>query len=130
MKAKLPMIARILLGLVMFLSGLAGLFNLVPPPPNMPANLMTFMSGLMATTYFMPFLKITETICGLLLLTGFFVPLALVILAPIVINIFFVHAFLEPSGVPLAVILGLLMIYLSFFSAPYSPKIKALFQKK
>lgn len=130
MKAKLPLIARILLGLVMFLSGLAGLLNLIPPPPDLPEKLVTFMSGLMATTYFFPLLKVTETICGLMLLTGFFVPLALVVLAPVVLNIFLVHAFLQPSGLPLALVIGVLMIYLSFFSEPYASKIKPLFHKK
>ena len=130
MKAKLPLIARILLGLVMFLSGLAGLLNLVPPPPDLPADLVTFMSGLMVTKYFFPLLKLTETVCGLMLLTGFFVPLALVVLAPVVLNIFLVHAFLQPSGLPLAVIIGLLMVYLSFFAEPYASKIKPLFHKK
>ncbi|WP_409478708.1 DoxX family membrane protein [Pseudobdellovibrio sp. HCB154] len=130
MKAKLPLIARILLGLVMFLSGVAGLFNLIPPPPDLPADLVTFMTGLMASKYFFPFLKMTEIVCGLMLLTGFFVPLALVVLAPVVLNIFLVHAFLQPSGLPLAVIIGLLMVYLSFFAEPYASKIKPLFHKK
>ncbi|MCB0349522.1 MAG: DoxX family protein [Bdellovibrionales bacterium] len=129
MKAKLPLIARILLGLIFFIFGIAGLFNLMPPPPNMPEKLMTFMSGLMATTYFFPLLKITEIVCGALLLLGMFVPLALVVLAPIVINIFMVHAFMEPSGLPMAIAIVILMIYLSFFAKPYSVKIKQLFQK-
>jgi putative oxidoreductase len=130
MKAKLPLIARILLGFVFFAGGLTGLLQLVPPPTDLPENLMTFNAGLAASVYFMPFLKATETICGLLLLSGFFVPLALVVLAPITINIFLVHAFLAPEGLPLAIILGLLLIYLSFFSGPYSPVIKALFRRK
>ncbi|MCM2353796.1 MAG: DoxX family membrane protein [Pseudobdellovibrio sp.] len=130
MKTKLPLIARILLGLVMFLSGVAGLFNLIPPPPDLPADLVTFMTGLMASKYFFPFLKLTEIVCGLMLLTGFFVPLALVVLAPVVLNIFLVHAFLQPSGLPLAVIIGLLTVYLSFFAEPYASKIKPLFHKK
>jgi putative oxidoreductase len=129
MKRYIPIVARVLLGFVFFAAGLAGLLNLVPAPPNLPPDLITFNQGLMASHYFMPLLKITETVCGLLLLSGFFVPLALVILAPIVLNVFMVHAFMEPSGLPLAIILGLLTIYLSFFS-PYSPKIRALFQPK
>ena len=128
MKAKLPLIARILLGLMFFVFGLMGLFELVPPPPDLPERLQTFNAGLMASGYFMPFLKATETLCGLMLLLGWFVPLTLVILAPIVINIFFVHAFLAPEGLPIAIVIGLLTIYLSFFS-PYSPKIRALFQR-
>lgn len=124
------MIARILLGLVFFGAGLAGLLNLQPPPPGMPEKLMTFFNGLMATGYFMPFLKTTEVICGLLLLSGFYVPLALVVLAPIVINIILVHAVLEPSGLPLALFIGVLLAYLAFFSPPYSPTVKQLFKKK
>ena len=130
MKAKIPLIIRILLGFIFFASGLAGLLKLAPPPADLPQQIMTFNAGLEASVYFMPLLKITETVCGLLLLSGFFVPLALVILAPIVLNIFFVHAFMLPSGLPLAIIVGLMMIYLSFFSQPYSGPIKQLFRRK
>jgi putative oxidoreductase len=128
MKKKIPLIARLLLGFVFFAAGLAGLLNLAPPPPNLPEKLIAFNTGLMATGYFFPFLKVTETLCGLLLLSGYFVPLALVVLAPVVINITLVHLFLEPSGLPLAIILGLLLTYLAFFSEPYSPAIKQLFR--
>ncbi|HEX7673351.1 MAG TPA: DoxX family protein [Bdellovibrio sp.] len=130
MKSKLPLIARVLLGLVFFVFGLMGLLKLIPTPPDLPERLMTFNKGLEATVYFMPFLKLTETICGLLLLIGMWVPLALVILAPIVLNIFLVHTFMEPSGLPLAIIIGLLLVYLAFFSAPYSPSVKQLFRRK
>ncbi len=129
MKAKMPMIARILLGLMFFVFGLIGLLNLIPPPKDLPERMQAFNTGLMATQYFFPFLKATETVCGLLLLINMFVPLALVILAPIVLNIFFVHAFLAPEGLPLAIVIGLLMVYLSFFAEPYSIKIKTLFKK-
>lgn len=130
MKAKLPLIARLLLGFVMFASGLVGLLNLVPTPPDLPEKLVLFTNGLMATTYFMPFLKLTETVCGLLLMSGFFVPLALVVLAPIMIHIFLVHAFLQPQGLPIAIVLGLLTVYLAFFAQPYAATIKTLFKKK
>jgi len=130
MKAKLPLVARLLLGFVFFAGGLAGLLNLVPAPPDLPEALKTFNTGLAASIYFMPFLKLTETICGLMLLTGFWVPLALVILAPIVLNIVLVHAFLAPSGLPLGIILGLLLTYLAFFSEPYSGPIKQLFRRR
>lgn len=130
MKAKMPLVARILLGLIFFVFGLIGLLNLIPPPPNLPEKLQAFNSGLMATGYFFPFLKITETLCGLLLLTGMFVPLALVVLAPIVLNIVLVHAFLAPSGLPLAIVCGILLAYLAFFAEPYSNVVKQLFKKK
>lgn len=130
MKAKLPLIARLLLGFVMFASGLAGLLNLIPPPADLPENMKTFMAGMMATTYFFPLVKLTEVVCGLLLMTGFFVPLALVILAPVMLNIILVHGFMDPKGLPLGIVLGLLTVYLAFFAEPYSAPIKALFKKK
>ncbi len=129
MKNKFTLIARILLGFVFFASGIAGLFNLVPMPPDLPERMVTFNNGLMATGYFLPFLKITETVCGAFLLTGYFIPLALVILAPIVIHITLVHAFLAPGGLVLAIILGLLLYYLSFHAKPYSVVIRELFKK-
>lgn len=130
MKSKVTVVARILLGLVFLGAGVAGLLNLAPPPADLPERLQTFNAGLMASGYFMTLLKFTEAVCGLLLILGMFVPLALVILAPIVLNIFLVHVFIAPEGVPLAVILGALLIYLSFFAEPYSKVIKQLFQRK
>lgn len=130
MKAKGPLIARLVLGFVFFASGLVGLLKLAPVPPDLPEQLVTFNKGLEASIYFMPFLKGTETVCGFLLLSGFFVPLALVVLAPIVINIFLVHSFMAPSGIPLALIIGFLMIYLSFFAQPYASVIRSLFRRK
>ena len=129
LKAKLPLIARILLGLLFFSAGLAGLLKLAQPPPDLPENLKIFNAGMEASGYMMTLVKLTETVCGLFLLSGFFVPLALVILAPVVLNIVLVHAFMMPEGLPLAVVAGLLLTYLAFFS-PYSPPIKALFRKK
>lgn len=130
MKAKMPLIARILLGLIFTVFGLIGLFNLIPPPPDLPERLQTFNAGLMAAGYFFPFLKLTEVTCGLLLLSGRFVPLALVVLAPIILNIFFVHAFLAPSGLVIAVLIGVLEFYLAFYAQPYASKIRPLFSKK
>ncbi|MCX6109590.1 MAG: acyltransferase, partial [Proteobacteria bacterium] len=83
--------------------------------------------GLKASKYFFYLLKGTEIVCGLALVTGFYVPLALVVLAPISLNIFLVHASLEPSGLPMAIGIGLVLAYLAFVSPSYSPTVKKLF---
>lgn len=126
---KLPLIARLLLGLMFFVFGLNGFLNFIPTPTDLPEKLQAFTGGLMASGYFFPLLKGTEVVCGLLLLLGVFVPLSLVILAPIVLNILFVHLFLAPSGMPIALFIAALEIYLSFFAFPYRQKIRQLFQR-
>lgn len=128
MKTKLPTIARLILGFLFVFFGIAGLFNLLPPPENMPKDLQTFMGGLVAAKYFFPLLKITEITCGALLMIGVFVPLALVVLAPIILNILLVHIVLDPSGLPIAIVLVVLEIYLAFFSKPYSDIVKQIFR--
>ena len=128
--SKLPLVARVLLGLIFVVFGLNGFFNFIPMSsmPPMPEKAMAFMGGLMGSGYFMPFLAGTQTLCGALLVIGAFVPLALIVLAPIVINIILFHAFLAPSGLPMAIVIAALMIYLSFFANPYAPIVKQIFR--
>ena len=59
-------------------------------------------------------LKVVEVVCGALLLAGRFVPLALALLAPVVVQILPFHIALEPVGTPMAVLLVLLTGYLGF----------------
>jgi uncharacterized membrane protein YphA (DoxX/SURF4 family) len=125
---KVAFIARLILGLIFFMAGIVGLLQLAPPPPDMPEKLKVFMDGIMATTYFFPLLKTTETVCGLLLLTGFAPALALIILAPIMINILCVHAFLTPGLQNLALPIFMLAMHLLAASA-YWPVYQPLFRK-
>lgn len=120
------LIVRILLGLIFFVMGLNGFFHFIPQPP-MGEEAAKFMMGLASSGYFFPFLKTLETISGALLLAGIYVPLALVILSPIVINIFLFHLFLEPNGLPIAIVLVLLMIFLGY---TYREYFKSLFTLK
>lgn len=94
--AKAPMITRYLLGLIYFVFGLNGFLNFIPTPPP-DERIVPFMTGLMSTGYFFPVLKGTEVICGLLLLSGFFAPLALIILAPITLQILLFHGVMTPT---------------------------------
>ncbi len=125
--SKQPCIARLLLGAMFLVFGLNGFFNFLPMPP-MPEHAGAFLGGLAGSGYFFPFLKGVETTCGLLLVVGAFVPLVLIVLAPIVINIILFHAFLAPSGLPVPIVIAILMIYLSFFADPYAPIVKQIFR--
>lgn len=125
---KLPTIARVLLGLIFLGSGVAGFVTRFAFPPDLPPNLLAFVHGMAASGYFMPLLKGTEALCGLMLLSGAFVPLALVVLAPIVLNIFLTHLFLAPSGLPVALFVGALEAYLAFFASPYKEIVGQIFR--
>ncbi len=119
--SKLPMIARLLLGLIFFVFGLNGFLNFLPAPP-MPEAAGAFAGALAATGYMFPLIKGLEVLVGLLLLSNKFVPLALLLLAPITVNIFLFHAVLAPAGLALPVVIVLLHVYLaSTYKAVYKP---------
>ncbi len=106
-------IVRTLMGVLFLFSSITFLLNLFPPPELM-GQMKTFFEGLAASGYFFTLLKITELVCGLLLVTGRFVPLALVILSPIIVNIFFVHLYLDRTTLPLGILLVLANIFLAY----------------
>ena len=113
MKAKIDMAAQAVLGLIFFVFGLNGFFEFLPVP-EMGEKAGAYMGGLAATGYFFPVLKTVEVSCGLLLLVRFFSPLALVVLAPVVVQILLFHIVLEPGGLPMALMITALTAYLGF----------------
>jgi uncharacterized membrane protein YphA (DoxX/SURF4 family) len=117
MKAKLPLIARLALGLIFALFGLNGLMMImtgsgfIPMPPPAP-EFGEAMGGLFKLGYLMPLVKVLEIIGGVLLLIGVYKRLALVLLIPIIVNIVGVHLFLDPSGLPIGILTTALAVYL------------------
>ena len=103
---KVAVAARIALGLVFFVFGLNGFLHFLPQPPMTGAP-AAFMGALHASGYMLTLIKATEVLGGLLLLSGFFVPLALTLLAPIIVNIVAFHLFLAPGNYAVvALVLG------------------------
>jgi len=105
--------ARILLGLIFFVFGLNGFFHFLPQPP-MPEGPRAFFGALMKTGYMIPLLFTTQTVVGALLLLNRFVPLALALIAPVIVNIILFHAFLAPSGFPIPAVVLVLELYLAW----------------
>jgi uncharacterized membrane protein YphA (DoxX/SURF4 family) len=99
----LPTAARLFLGLVFAVFGLNFFLHFLPMPAA-PPHAAAFAGALFASGYLFPLLKATEVVAGLLLLSGLLVPLSLAVLAPIIINIIGFHLFLEPSGLPLPLV--------------------------
>jgi uncharacterized membrane protein YphA (DoxX/SURF4 family) len=108
-------IARILLGLVFFVFGLDGFLHFMPQPTEPPSEpALSFAMGLMKSGYMFPLIKGTEVAVGALLLSNRFVALALVVIAPVIVNIFAFHAFLAHSGIVIAGALVVLEVYLAW----------------
>lgn len=89
--------ARIPLGLVFFVFGLNGFLGFLPSP-EVPGEAGAFLGALAATGYMFPVIKGIEVAAGVMLLSNRFVPLALLLLAPIVVNIALFHFVLAPSN--------------------------------
>ena len=85
--------------------GLNGFVHFIAHLVTMRNAALEFFLGLAATGYMLPLLYITQAAAGACLLVNFYVPLALAVLAPVVVNILLFHVFLAPTGIPLALML-------------------------
>jgi uncharacterized membrane protein YphA (DoxX/SURF4 family) len=123
--SKLPTVARILLGLVFFVFGLNGFLHFLPNPPLTPAA-GSLLGAFVASGYLLALVKGTEVVVGALLLAGRFVPLALTVLAPVLVNIVAFHLFLAPSGLGLPIVLVAIEIYLAWaYRRSFAPLVQA-----
>jgi putative oxidoreductase len=103
--------ARIALGLVFTVFGLDYFLHYLPDPGASPRG-GAFLEALFVTGYMFPLIKGLEILCGLLLLAGRLVPLALALLAPIVVNIACYHLILDPGVRSIAVLVSVLHVFL------------------
>ena len=103
-------IARTLLGLIFVVFGLNAFLQFIPlPPPQGLAG--DFMKALFVSHYYYV-VAILQIAGGAICLLGRFVPLGLTLLCPVIVNILLFHIFLEPSGLPLAVVVSVLALFL------------------
>ena len=120
-----PVAARVTLGLIFFVFGLNYFLKFLPAPPAPPEQALAFLGGLMAGGYVFPLIKTIEVLAGLALLANRYVPLALTVLAPIIVNIAAFHFLLAPSyGMPVAILA--LELYLAWtHRAAFLPMLRA-----
>jgi len=110
-----PTIARILLGLPLFVFGLNAFLNFIPQPTTpIPDAAAAFGTALVKSGYMMQLIGVTHLVVGAFLLTNRFVPLALALFAPFIVNSVAFHLFLERSGLIMAGIFLALELYLAW----------------
>ena len=120
------LIIRILMGLMFAFASIAFFFKLVDAPEQ-TGSVKIFNDGISASIYLMPTVKVFELLCAIAFLSRRFVPLATVVIFPITLNILLFHVFLEPSGLPVAVLLMLGNLFLAFY---YRDKYKPMLASK
>jgi hypothetical protein len=123
--AKATSLVQRVLGFSFLAFGLNGFVHFIPPL-RMRNPALEFFIGLAATGYMLPMLYMTQAAAGALLLVGLWVPLALAILAPIVINILLFHLFLAPAGIPVALMLVAFEVSLAWsYREAFAPMLQA-----
>jgi uncharacterized membrane protein YphA (DoxX/SURF4 family) len=112
------LIARILLGLVFLVFGLNGFLHFIPmkPLPSGPGG--EYVTALVESHYVLVVAAL-QVMGGLLLLVNRYVPLGLVLLGPVIVNIFFFHLLMAPSGLPLALIVVVLWGIVALYHRQY-----------
>ncbi len=120
MKRFVPIVLRLLLGIIFVATSGIGIFQLAPPPTDYPPEALAFADALARSGYFMVELMAIQLVAGVALLLNLWTPLFLVVLAPVTVNILLFHIFLTPrllftvaapGIVVFALNVGLLWIY-------------------
>ncbi len=104
-------IVRILLGGLFAFAGSNMLLNFAPLPPFPEGPARDFMTALFASHYAY-LVGVLQLAGGILLITGRWAPLGLALLGPVIVNILAFHALMAPSGVPVAIVLSVLALFL------------------
>ena len=92
------LIARVLLGLLFLVFGLNGFLHFLPQGP-MPTGLAGQFIGVLAASHYIDFVFALQVLCAVLFLVGRYVPLALALIAPVIVNILLFHALMNPGGI-------------------------------
>jgi putative oxidoreductase len=105
-------LARLLLGLVFFVFGLNGFLHFIPGPIP-PGIAGQYVMALFQSHYYVVIFG-AQFLGGVLLLVNRYVPLALTILGPVIVNILCFHLFMLTTGLPLALIVAVLWAFLVY----------------
>ncbi len=100
------LIAQYLAGVIFLVFGLNGFLNFIPLPP--PGGIAGQFMGAMYVSHFLWVIFAFQVVAAILLLVNRYVPLAVAVLAPVIVNILCFHALMAPSGLPLALFVAVL----------------------
>jgi len=118
-------IARYLAGVIFLVFGLNGFLHFIPLPP--PEGVAGQFMGALYVSHYLWVIFAFQVIAGVLLLINRYVPLAVAVLAPVLVNILTFHALMAPSGLPLALFVSILWVAIFI---EVRPAFSGLFQSR
>jgi hypothetical protein len=118
-------IARYLAGLIFLVFGLNGVLNFIPLPP--PGGIAGQFMGALYASHYLWVIFAFQLVAGVLLLVNRYVPLAVAMLAPVIVNILSFHVLMAPGGLPLALFVAVLW---ALIFVDVRPAFAALFQAR
>jgi len=118
-------IARVLMGLIFVFFGLNGFLQFLKAP--MPTGLAGEFLAVLFQSHYVLFICVVQVVGGLLLLVNRYVPLALTLLGPVVVNIILYHLLLNPAAAQLAVVVSICWLFLFY---RYRQNFSGLFVQK
>src|SRR5437879_2949892 len=116
------LVARLLLGLIFVVFGLNGFLNFLNMGP-LPSGFAGQFIIALAASHYLWVIAGLQVVGGVLLLVNRFVPLALVLLGPVIVNILLYHVFLNPAGIALAMVVAILWFVVFYGHRQYFSRI-------
>lgn len=125
MKNKILLGVSILFGLIFINAGLNKFFNYMPVPEDLPENLISLMEAFMQIGWLMPLIAVAEVLGGILFIPNKTRALGAIVIFPVMIGIILTHILYVPSGLPLALVLFAINLWVIYENrAKYYPLIK------
>ena len=125
MKKKILFVVSILFGLMFINAGLNKFFNYIPVPADLPERMVKVMAAMVEITWLMPLLASAEIVGGILFMIPKFRALGAIVIFPVMVGILLTHLILEPSGLPIALVLMAINLWVIYENREkYMPMIR------
>jgi uncharacterized membrane protein YphA (DoxX/SURF4 family) len=111
MKKKIMFVLSILFGLMFINSGLNKFFNYMPMPAEIPEKMLKVMTAFMEIGWLFPLIAVAEITGGVLFIFNKTRALGAIIIFPVMIGIMLTHILIAPSGLPVALVLFAILIW-------------------
>lgn len=125
MKKKIQFILSLLFGLVFINAGLNKFLNYMPVPEDLPEKIMKMSAAFVEIGWLFPLVAVAEIVGGIFFIIPKLRQLGAIIIFPVMVGIVLTHITAAPSGLPMALILLAILLWIIFDNRDkYLPMVK------